>query len=57
MKRIFKTMVSMVIMLILAPFAIIVICLISVFSGEGLPNAFLKVDRFLRVKADETRRE
>ena len=48
MKRIAKSIVAMVVLLVLAPIVIVALFMTSIFTGSDLPHALLKVDRFLR---------
>ena len=58
MKRIAKLIVTMVVLLVLAPIVIVALFMTSVFTGDSLPQTLLKMDRFLRKsRENETNEE
>lgn len=58
MKRIAKHFVTMVILLTIAPIAIVALFVTSIVTGSTIPQTMLKIDRYFRkCRVDEARRE
>ena len=58
MKRIAKQVVTMVVLLIIAPIAIVALFVTSIVTGDTIPQTMLKIDRYFRkCRVDEARKE